>query len=162
LVREFLEPEEQILWWQGPPERDGLEKVLDHEAVMLVCFGVIVFVLAGLALGPLGVFSGAVLGIGVLVIALRVIEKAERRTWDVLTDRRLFTVTGRTKIREYDLAQLLLLTEGPSPDGPAVDLSKVGPIDMGAKGDAITDLESIRAMARALAQIRKPEERDEG
>jgi hypothetical protein len=155
LARRFLEPEEQLLWWQGPPEGKGLERLLDDKVLLTAGFAVLVFVLAGLALGPLGLFSAGILGLGVLVVSLRVSEKLERRTWDVLTDRRLFTVTGRTKVREYDLVDLLLLAEGLLPDKPPEALSKAGPIAHGAKVDAITDLESIRAMARLLARIRQ-------
>jgi hypothetical protein len=164
LSRRFLEPEEQVLWWQGPPEREGPGRFLDDDLLLIARIGAVVFLVAALSLGSFGVFVGGLLGTLVLVVGLRMIEGDEQRIWNVLTDRRLFTITGRSKTQEYTLAQLLLLAEGNRPDGSrgwpedrVHDLGQVGPSGAGAKGEGITNLESILAMARMMAQIRKPD-----
>jgi hypothetical protein len=163
LRRLFLDPNEQIIWWQGPTLRPWREWFQTHQdRMMMASFGVTMLLpLVGLFIGPAGFFFGGCFGVGLLVTVALIGGSGDKYRWQVLTNRRLFVVVGRKKTEEFDLALLrqILSSMGSAGSQPAseqvFDLGKVGASAGAATGPShgVTDLASVLAMAKLVQQV---------
>jgi len=159
LRQRFLAPGEPVVWWQGPTEGRWQEWIKNNEQPVML--GAVLCgtgcTLGGMLLGAITFLLGFVLCVGLLLTATFILTSAEKHKWQVITDRRLFVVTGRKKTEEFDLALLrqLLGAIGTPAASPAseqvIDLGKVGAI--GGSSQSVTDLASVLAMAKLLQQV---------
>jgi hypothetical protein len=159
LRRRFLDPGEPVAWWQGPKERGWKAWLKDHEGPLFIPVYLSFFVctLAGMPFGPAGFVLGVGLSLCLIAAFVTVVGNSEKHKWIVITDRRLFVVTGRKKTEEFDLALLrrLLGTLRSPPATPAskhvLDLGKVGTRNEPSQN--VTDLASVLAMAKLMQQV---------
>jgi hypothetical protein len=162
LRQKLLDPNEQVIWWQGPTEGRWQEWFKNQEGwlVPLTILGFFVFPLIGLFRGPGGFVVGSLLAIGLIAAVQFVVGPADKHKWLVLTNRRLFTVLGRKKTDEFDLALLRQLLASAAPpampsNDQVFDLGKLGLPEGAAQGksEGVTDLASVLAMAKLVQQM---------
>jgi hypothetical protein len=159
LRRKFLDPNEQVIWWQGPTLRPWRAWFETHQDRLFLAAWGATFLLPNAIwfVGPGGAFFGACFGVGLLMAVALIAGAGDKFRWQILTDRRLLVVVGQKKTEEFDLALLrqLLGSAGAAGALPAseqvIDLSKVGAI--GGSSQGVTDLASVLAMAKLMQQV---------